>query len=111
MAAGVFFFCGQLVLRHSVARVPENVIDLGEIVIFRREPENRHRIDAAAGGFLCAPDSGESLIERVSRPGKKAHLLAGDDGDSARREPVEVASSRGIYRVPGTKAAVLFAQN
>src|SRR6202041_3398963 len=47
VAPCVFRFRGQLVADQSVTRIPKGMIDLGEVVILGREPENRNRVDAA----------------------------------------------------------------
>ena len=96
MPAGIRVFRGQLVTREAAARVPQRMIDLGEIVIFGREPENRDGVGAAARGFLSAPDDRDGFVKGVRRTGKETDLLAGDDGDGARCETVEIARGRGI---------------
>ncbi len=111
VAAGVLLICGQFVAGDAVARVPKRMIDLGEIVILGREPENRNGVDAAARGFLRAADGRESLVKGVRGTGKETDLLAGHDRDGAGGETVEIVRGRGIELASRSESLVLLAQN
>src|SRR5271156_147759 len=111
VAADVLRLGGQFTAGEAVARVPESVIDLGEIVVFGREPKNRDGAGAARSGFFGAADGGESFVEAERGTGKQADLLASYDGDSAGGEAVEIARGRGIELVAGRESAVLLAQD
>ena len=57
------------------------MIDLGQIVVVRSQPEDRDEGVMAAPGELRGEfDRGQGFINRIERPRKQADLLAGDDG-------------------------------
>ena len=60
------------------------VVHFRDIVIFRREPKDGYRRNAFFIQLLGKPGRGNSLEDRVRRPAKQTHLLAGDNGDTAR---------------------------
>ena len=77
--------------RHRAAEVfqpmiliqEDDMIDLGQIVIVRGQPKDRHEASEASPVEVVGEfDRGQGLIDRVERPGKQSDLLSGDDGAS-----------------------------
>jgi hypothetical protein len=52
------------------------MVDLGEIVILGGQPEDRHSGNPLAGQLPRQARGRERFVDRVSRAGKQAHLLA-----------------------------------
>ena len=84
------------------------VIDLGEIVVFGGQPEDRHRRNAVVGEPRGQLDRVQNFVNGVAGPGKQADLLSGDNRDGARlRQPFErraVADSALEARRPARRA-------
>ena len=83
------------------------MIDLGQVVIFRGQPEQR---DGGLAGFaklFGQAQRGQGLVDRVAGAGEQAHLLARYDRGSAARELVERRLDGGI----GAKGAILRAKD
>ena len=53
------------------------MIHFREIVIFCREPKNRHRGDAARGELSRHVSRRDGFVDGVSRTGEQSHLLSG----------------------------------
>ena len=66
----------------GAVEIPD-VVDLGEIVILSREPENWNGGNSAAGEVASHVGGGDRFVNGVGGTGKQADLLAGDDGDGA----------------------------
>ena len=59
------------------------LIDLGEVVIFCRQPEYRDCRNALRRQLARHFDGGEGFVNRVGGSGKQPHLLPGDHRDRA----------------------------
>ncbi len=84
----------------------QRLVDFVEVVIFGGEPEHRHAIDARLLHLLGERQRRRDLEQRHQRPAEQSHLLAGDHGESAFAQPLNVAQRR-LRRSPG---AVLLLQ-
>ena len=73
----------------TLARRPETVINLREVVIFAGEPKDCDRRSARGIQFLGKAERSERLVNRKAGPRKEADLLSRDDGRSARSEAFE----------------------
>ena len=66
------------------------VIDLGDIVIVARDPEERYdRRPERGGETFGLPRGGECLVDRIQGAGEEPRLLAGDDDERSRFESVD----------------------
>ncbi len=71
-----------------------NFADFVEIVIFRGHPENRDSVDALLGQVLCYAYCSNGFVYGVARAAEKSDLLAGDDGDRAFFQAIEIGTGR-----------------
>lgn len=72
------------------------MVDLGEVVVFGGQPEDRDvRGAGGAGGFGGAGDGGGGFEERKERTAEESDLLAGDDGAGSVAEEVDVREGGG----------------
>ena len=60
------------------------VVDLGKIMIFGGQPEERHGWQPLGRQPFRQPDGMQNFVEGIRRAGEQPHLLAGDDGDGSR---------------------------
>src|ERR1700675_618101 len=82
-----------------------NVVDLGQIMILGREPENRNAINASCCRLFRQFDCGQRFENRKQRPAKKTDLLSGDSGQCASLEPINICQRFGGGS-PGTILAL-----
>ena len=95
----------------SFAGVPIGVMDLRQVVILGRQPEDGNRFGAAACCFLGDADRRDRFVKRVRGAGKKSGLLAGDDGHGPTGETIKIPVRRRVEFPAGAKFLVLLAEN
>src|ERR1019366_5052723 len=82
-----------------------NVIQLGQIMVVRGEPENGDSIDSGGGGLFRKSDCTERFVDGEHGSAEKANLLPGDDRCRAITQALEIGEgSRG--GVPGSILAL-----
>src|ERR1700692_820689 len=84
-----------------------NVVDLGQIMILGREPENRNAINASCCSLFLESDGVQRFENRKQRPAKKTDLLSGDSGQCASLEPINICQRFG----GGTPGTILALEN
>ena len=87
------------------------MIDFRQIVVFRRQPKDRNRVDAAPRQLRRVTRRGDRLVQAVRGSSKKPHLLAGNDGHGAICQPRQVRGRLLLDRATGRESAILFAQD
>src|SRR5208282_1505061 len=95
-ASLIGFVVRELDALQAGAAQPVAMVHFSEVVVFARQPEYRHGLNALRGELLREANGGEGLIERVGWAGEKPGLLAGHNGDGARGQKIEMASHAGI---------------
>src|SRR5580658_3257244 len=98
-------------LRQARARGPRRMIDFRQVEVFRRQPKNRHGIHSAPRKLLRASRRRNRLVQAIGWPGKKSHLLPGNNGHSAIRQPLQVPRNRRVQRRRAAKFQILLAQH
>ena len=81
--------------------------DFVEIMVFRRHPENRNRVDALLRQVLCHAGGSNCFVNSVGRSAETAGLLTRDDSDCAIFEAIEVGAGFGA----GAEQFILLAKN
>ena len=70
------------------------------------QPEHRHGVRSPLREPLRGADGRDRFVEGIGGPGEKSDLLAGDDGDGTRSEPIDILPGRSIR----AKEPILIAQ-
>ena len=85
----------------------ETMIHFREIVVFRRQPENRDGVHAALGQFARHMNGRERLVNAVRGAAKQSDLLACHHSDCAVAQPVQISRGRFVR----AKRSILVSQN
>ena len=84
------FAVRQLEARELIFMQPEAFVHFGDVVVLGGEPENRYSRHTPARNFPGHLDCRQRFVDRIRRTREKAHLLPGDDGDSAFLKPLQI---------------------
>src|SRR5215813_13425923 len=94
---GIFLLLGRAVelLKYAVGIGNVSLVDLVEVVVLGRQPENRNTGYAQLFCFPSQPDGAQGLVDREDRSAEESNLLAGYQRTGAHAKLFNVRKCRG----------------